>query len=155
VPGKQIIYHTPSKEIFFMKRIAAVALFVCAVLVTASGAPAQGHVLMTVPFDFTVGNKLLPSGIYEIPPPLGNAIKLTNTTDTHITALVYTIHEEEVPSHDGVAVFTKYGNQYFMRKLLCTPAAMNVSLFPSKQERQIRQQVAEPPHGGDILIAAK
>ena len=53
-----------------MKRITSTALFTLAVLVTAAlvpgtGAMAQGRaVRATVPFDFTVGDKLLPAGTY-------------------------------------------------------------------------------------------
>ncbi|MBV8114110.1 MAG: hypothetical protein JO300_05170, partial [Silvibacterium sp.] len=53
-----------------MKRITTTALFILAALVTAGGAVAQDRaVRATVPFDFTVGDKLLPAGNYEISEP--------------------------------------------------------------------------------------
>ena len=46
-----------------MKRITAIALFAAASALGAGHALAQDHAVQaTMPFDFTVGNKLLPQG---------------------------------------------------------------------------------------------
>ena len=50
-----------------MKRITAIALFAIASFAVADKSFAQGPTVQaTVPFDFTVGNKLLPAGTYTI-----------------------------------------------------------------------------------------
>ena len=50
-----------------MKRITAIALFAIANFALAGTSFAQSNgVRANVPFDFTVGNKLLPAGTYTI-----------------------------------------------------------------------------------------
>src|ERR1700743_433439 len=57
----------PSKGDTVMKRITAIALLAIANLAVAGTSFAQSKTVQAkVPFDFTVGNKLLPSGTYTI-----------------------------------------------------------------------------------------
>ena len=70
-----------------MKQITAVALLSIASLVTAGKALAQDRAVQaTVPFDFTVGDKLLPSGTYTITSVSSGVIQIQNY-DKHVTAL--------------------------------------------------------------------
>src|SRR6201999_3188375 len=62
-----------------MKRITAIALFILASMVSAGSASAQDNgVRATIPFDFTVGNKVLPSGTYTIKPEQANVVAIVN-----------------------------------------------------------------------------
>jgi hypothetical protein len=67
-----------------MKRITAIALFILAGLVSAGNVLAQDHgVRTTVPFDFTVGNKVLPSGTYTIEPATENGNRDPESREEH------------------------------------------------------------------------
>jgi hypothetical protein len=139
-----------------MKRITAIVFSVLAILTTASGAMAQGTVVRaTIPFPFTVETRSLPAGTYEVVASLGTVIRIQNSLDPHITAYVATL-PDSTEAHDNrnVMVFKKYGNQYFLHDIFC-PAVMNVSLFRSREERQVRQQSAMLNDASTILIAAK
>ena len=100
-----------------MKRITPTALFTLAVLVTAAlvpgtGAMAQGRaVRATVPFDFTIGDKLLPAGTYEIWSPSTGTIEVQNR-DKHVAMLTTTTYDSH-ESRNSTLVFDKYGDQYF------------------------------------------
>ena len=62
-----------------MKRITAIALLTIASFVTAGSALAADRgVEATVPFDFTVGNHLLPAGTYTIASPSSNVLEIRN-----------------------------------------------------------------------------
>jgi hypothetical protein len=144
-----------------MKRIRAIALFAVAALTTVSGAMAQWRtVRATIPFDFTVENKSLPAGTYEITPSLGNVIRIQNTSDPRIMASVGTLRDStEIDAelyNESVLIFEKYGDRYFLHEVH-GPTILNVSLFRSKEEKQVRQQAAmlKLNDADQILIAAK
>ena len=70
-----------------MKWITAVALLTIASIVSAGRALAQDRAVQaTVPFDFTVGDKLLPSGTYTIT-SVSSGVILIQNYDKHVTAL--------------------------------------------------------------------
>jgi hypothetical protein len=75
------------KENIVMKWITAVALLTIASIVSAGRALAQDRAVQaTVPFDFTVGDKLLPSGTYTIT-SVSSGVILIQNYDKHVTAL--------------------------------------------------------------------
>jgi hypothetical protein len=138
-----------------MNRNTVTALFTLAALVTAGGAMAQGRaVRATVPFDFTVGDKLLPAGSYEITEPSNGIIEVQNR-DKHVAMLATTTYDSHESRKGGKLVFDKYGDQYFLSEVLCEQAAINVSLPPSKQEKHARQQEAMLKSMTQVFVATK
>ena len=118
-----------------MKRITAVIFFILAMLTTVSGAVAQAGVIRaTIPFNFTVENRSLPAGTYEITGslPLSNVVKIQNTLDRHFTTYAVTIPNSQESHDKSVLAFEKCGNQYFLHEVF-GPGIMNVHLFASKK----------------------
>ena len=143
-----------------MKRITATALFLFAALVTAAlapgaGAMAQGRaVRATVPFDFTVGGKLLSAGNYEISKPSTGIIEVQNR-DSHAAILTTANNDSHESRSGGKLIFTRYGNQYFLSEVLCDQAAINVSLPPSKAEKHARMLQASLQNSSQVFVATK
>jgi len=138
-----------------MKRITATALFTLAALVTAGGAMAQGRaVRATVPFDFTLGDKLLPAGNYEITSPSDGVIEVQNR-DRHVTILSTSNYDSRQSRNGSKLVFDKYGDQYFLSEILCSSSAINVSLPRSRAEKDARQHEAMLPNASQVFIAAR
>lgn len=138
-----------------MKRITASALFTLAALVTTGGVMAQGRaVRATVPFDFTVGDKLLPAGNYEITQVSNAAIELQDR-DKHVAIFAHTNYDSRQSRNGSKLVFDKYGDQYFLSEVLCQPSAINVNLQTSKAEKQARMQRASLQTPSQVYIAAK
>ena len=142
-----------------MKTITAITFTVLAVLTTVSGAVAHaGVVRATIPFDFTVENRSLPAGTYEITqsPPLRGVIRIQNTLDPRIGTYVVTTSDGAESRNKSVLIFEQYGSRYFLHEVL-GPGVMTVNLFVSKEEKQIRKQTAmlsaDDTH--PIVIAAK
>jgi len=127
-----------------MKRITSItsiALFALVSFVTVGSISAQDRaVKATVPFDFTVGNTLLPAGSYTIAAEDTGVIKIRNTDGRIVLLSTSTPDGKEAKT--GELVFNKYGDQYFLREILCASADMNMAVPASKQEKRAREQEA-------------
>ena len=138
-----------------MKRITAIVLSTLAGFVTAGTALAQDRAVQaTVPFDFTVADKLLPSGTYTITPEASGVIMIENS-DKHVADLGQTSYDSHESRKGGQLVFDRYGNQYFLSEILCQTAAMNVNVAPSKQEKRARSQQATLHNASQVYVATK
>jgi hypothetical protein len=127
-----------------MKRITAIAFCALASLVAAGSAVAQGHaVKATVPFDFAVGNSHLPAGTYTISTADDrSSTGLMIRSDSGKVTVLTTAYADGKQSNTGKLVFDKYGDQYFMREILCSNADLNLELPISKAEKKAQQQQA-------------
>jgi len=138
-----------------MKRITAIALLTIASFVTAGSALAADRgVEATVPFDFTVGNHLLPAGTYIIASTSSNIVSIRNS-DGQVVATTVALAAHDDAQGKGDLVFDRYGNKYFLNEVLCPAASMSAKLPRSKMEKMAQTQEARLPADGQILIAAK
>ena len=140
-----------------MKRITALALFSIAGFVSIGQAMAQDHAVQaTIPFEFRVGNKVLPAGTYTIATGTDNLIVITNHTQPAVVTVGLRDGRE---SRQPELVFHKYadqyGDRYFLSEILCQSAGMNLELPPSKVEKATRQQQAFIQGASQVLIAAR
>jgi hypothetical protein len=138
-----------------MKRIIAMA-FCLASLVAASHASAQNHIVKAdIPFDFTAGGKLLPAGTYLVTSDTAspNVIQIHSS---HQNVGVFSIaYASGDVSKTGKLVFNRYGHQYFLSKILCSSADMNVQFPPSKLEKRTRSQEAQLRSNDQTFVALK
>jgi hypothetical protein len=139
-----------------MKRITVAALFTLAGVLGVGTAFAQDHdVRATVPFNFTVGDRVLPAGTYLIAPAMDGAIEIWNT-QAKASVLTQAFPDSNRASKGGELVFQEYAGQYFLREILCESAAMNVNLPSTKIEKRARIEEAKlHNHGSQVLIALK
>lgn len=127
-----------------MKRIPVIALFSLASLVATSNVLAQSReVRATIPFNFSVGNKLLPAGNYSFISEAQNQILIRSSDQTQFSVLTRTADENPMTWNDGKLVFTKYGDQYFLNEVLSSVAALNVDIPVSKTERKVQHEMAD------------
>lgn len=125
-----------------MQRIKTIALFTLATIFGAGAALAQTHAVQaTMPFDFTVGNKLLPPGTYKILPVTDSVIEIQSNHNGQLAILSQTSPDSTATANDKL-VFEKFGDQYFLREVLGGPFALNVNLPSSKSEKKARTQEA-------------
>ena len=98
-----------------MKRIvAAFTLLVAAAVALPTRASAQEQPFQaTVPFTFTVGNRVLPTGIYRIR-TLGTSQVQIENVDQNIVASVLASSEIRLRDENKKLVFDKVGAQYFL-----------------------------------------
>lgn len=138
-----------------MKRITSVAFFVLAGLLTAGSMSAQdARVQATIPFNFRVGNTPLPAGTYRIIESGSGVVLLRNQEHLGLTALSMSVPRYSTTSDPGMLVFNRYGNQYFLRQILCADA-MSVDLPTSAVEKRAKVQEARLSQTTHVLLAMK
>lgn len=124
-----------------MKRIITTIFYILASLVSVSAAKAQAHaVRVVIPFDFSASGAQLPAGAYTIATDHG--ITSIRKNDTKKTTYVRTVRVFDNLEDDSKLIFSKYGDQYFLRKVLCPEAEITLEFVPSKAEISARAQTA-------------
>ena len=140
-----------------MKRNIAIALFAVSTLAAAGKAVAQEPAVQaTVPFEFTVGGRLLPADTYTITASESGVIMIRNADD-HFWARTTASHSNQESARGSELVFDKYGEKYFLHEVMCPNAAgLNVDVPKSKLEKRV--QIQEAKYGGEpevVLIASR
>jgi hypothetical protein len=140
-----------------MKRTTAIALIAMANFALAGTSFAQSNgVRATVPFDFTVGDRLLPSGTYTIQTqPRDAHLIVIRSHDKPIATLSLVNPDDNKSPNGGMLLFHKYGGQYFLSEILCDRAGMNVEISPSKMEKRAQLQQASLSPSSQTVVAAQ
>jgi hypothetical protein len=140
-----------------MIRTTAIALIAMANFALAGTSFAQSNgVRATVPFDFTVGNKLLPSGTYTIKQdPTNNHLIVIRSHDKPIAALSLVNQDGNKSPNGGKLLFHRYGGQYFLSEILCDRADLNVEIPRSKAEKRAQLQQATLTSSSQTVVAAQ
>jgi hypothetical protein len=140
----------PSKRRTTMKRTTVLA-YLAATLISMASACAHAQApAFKVPFDFTVGNQVLPAGTYQVSYYATKNAILIRGEDERFHAFT-SIHPADPSASDREVVFTRYGNQYFLHEVLCGAVSMNVALPRSTREKQARLQEAQLPHSETVV----
>jgi hypothetical protein len=140
-----------------MKRNTAIALFALSTLGAAARVLGQSPAVeATVPFEFTVGGKLLPADTYTITSSSSGVIMIRNG-DNHFWAETTAVQTNQQSRRGGALVFDKYGDRYFLHEVLDpSVAGLNVDVPKSKLEKRV--QVQDAKYGGEpevVLIASR
>jgi hypothetical protein len=118
-----------------MKRTTALA-FLTAALISMGSACAHAQAAgFKVPFDFAVGDQVFPAGTYQVSYYATKTAILIRSQDERFNALT-TTYPADPSTGGGMVVFRKYGNQYFLREVLCSALSMNVEIPKSRREKQ-------------------
>ena len=89
----------------------------------------------------TVTKHVLPAGTYRISSVGSNFVQI-GTQDKPIMETIATHADNNGPGNDARLVFTKYGDQYFLREVLCDAPVINSALPASKLEKQVQIRLA-------------
>ncbi len=138
-----------------MKRITAIALLAIANFAVAGTSFAQSKAVQAkVPFDFTVGNKVLPSGMYTIEEESPWSIVIKNH-DKAVERVSVVEQDGKKAASGGKLIFHKYGSQYFLSEILSDQANMNVQVPVSKTEKRVKLQEAMITPSSETLVATR
>jgi hypothetical protein len=124
-----------------MKRLTIKALLVFASLFGALPAFSSNTAVRAyIPFNFTVGQNLLPSGSYIISRDIWGVVRIQNMDQSRTSASVTTIGDAHSDSGDKL-IFRKYGDRYFLGKV--STSAISAHVPVSKAEKSVRSQGTE------------
>ncbi len=136
-----------------MKRNMILPLLVLSIVGAVNTLQAQQHGLkVTVPFEFTVGDKTLPADSYIVTSASG-MITVQSDTNANRASVATQLGHDETKGNSKL-IFDRYGDQYFLHSILCpTSAALNVNVPLSKQEKRVRDQEGRREWGEVALLA--
>lgn len=123
--------------------VVTLSLFVMSLIVPAF---AQMSLLTTVsiPFDFTVGEKVLPAGRYIVErTAAGNVLALSNPKQKLSESVVTSLVEAREASTTSRLEFRRYGDRYFLARVWSEGNSAGRELSPSRQEREIAKGAAQ------------
>lgn len=127
-----------------MKRIITAIAYTLASLVVVAGATAQQPAVRAViPFDFNASGNELPAGTYTIATRNGFTV-ITKDSSGESAVLRVIPFIDNLPD-DSKLLFSTYGDQHFLRKILCPGLHMSLELVPSEPEIRARMQTASNP----------
>jgi len=136
-----------------MKRTIAIALITLATLFTTGSALAQDRgVQANVPFEFTVGGRLLPAGVYTATVSLSGVMEI-QSPDKHVTARTTFAPNLKEQGPGSKWVFQRYGEQYFLHSVVSPAAGMRASVPASPLEKRVNRQQAYLRGGYPVLVA--
>jgi hypothetical protein len=99
----------------------------------------------TIPFDFTVREKVLPAGTYQIQ-RLGeqaDVLVIKNIKDNHEQEVLLTQSTTALDVYSRTElVFQRYGDRYFLSKILIEGRQIGREVIPSRAERQLRTEIS-------------
>ena len=138
--------------------LAKISLLGAMVLVTTvASAQAQSfgyRIRANIPFDFSIGDKKLPSGTYSI----GRARQ--NSDDTILSILDGDGRSKAIPSSHsaqtwrvkdkGTLVFHRYGDQYFLYQVWRAGETTGREFAISRDERDIRRNLSQSASTGKV-----
>ena len=132
-----------------MKRITAIGLFIAS-LATSIGAVAQQGKKANIPFDFTVGDTKLLAGEYTIT-SIEQEVRLQSANNASM-ATVVSLHSNVQPGSQSELVFLKYGNRYFLHRVLsASNNSMDLDIATGKADKEARSEEARLRTGQEVL----
>jgi hypothetical protein len=134
--------------------LGSLSLAVLSFILT-TGSHAQAMEEANVPFSFQVGATQLPAGHYLIKEDhLRKSIRIRNL-DTGAMATV-SVHQSSAIAAKQALVFHHIGDQHFLAEVCGDGDSLDLTLSPSKMERQARSLlIATVPPSEPVLVALR
>jgi hypothetical protein len=125
----------------YAKRILALTLIMLPVMAFAQLKPEQ-KIIVNVPFEFTVGNKILPAGQWTAQrAAMSYKTLMIRNLDARIAVPSSTLPGETKAAPDSSAlVFNKYGDRYFLSAVKVAGDRATYRIPENKAEAELRAE---------------
>lgn len=138
-----------------MKKLIVYALLVFAGLCSANRDSAQDRQLQgRIPFNFTAGSARLSAGEYRITYDLSGLVTFHNL-EKGASAMTFVGADQDTKNGPCVLVFSRYGEQYFLKQSRCSAGHASFFVPTSALERKAVEQAAVTNDDGQTVVAMK
>src|ERR1700730_6334323 len=134
----------------FIKRLtmlSLVSMFTLCAAAASANAQLSHPIRANVPFDFNVGDKKLPAGVYTFSRLSGlsdNKVMSVSNADASTHVFQSTFGAQVLtPKNDSTLLFHKYGDQYFLEQVWSGGEQEGKQVPESRSERTIKRQLAQ------------
>jgi hypothetical protein len=136
------------------------ALMILALAVIVGAAPiaqaqSQARARATVPFEFSLDQKSMPAGTYEVS-QLNDKVLVVRNLETKDARLLIASMNVQADEGAGIPhaklVFDKYGDQYFLRQIWYGDSQRGIAFPESKREKEM--QWARDNHQPELVVLA-
>jgi hypothetical protein len=130
-----------------LKGLTMLSLMIVLALATAvasANAQTANKVIASVPFEFSVGYKLMPAGEYAVRSlaSAGDAVMI-QSADAKLSALRQTEATVQLKNNNHARlVFHRYGERYFLAEVWNGAGNTGRQLFKSQEEREMESELA-------------
>jgi hypothetical protein len=132
----------------------ALMILALALIVSVPMTQAQARARATVPFGFSLDQKSMPAGAYEIS-SLSDTVLVVRNLDTSEARLVAeSIHVQASGNAHAKLVFRKYGDQYFLAEIWDGRSDTGIAFPESKGEKEL-QSASNASQPEAVVIAMK
>ena len=135
------------KVIKRLTMLSLVSMFTLCAAVVSANAQLSYPIRARIPFDFNVGDKKLPAGVYTFSRLSGfSDSKVMSVSNADASAHVFqsTFGAQVLtPKNESTLVFHRYGNQYFLEQIWSGGEQEGTQVPESRSERTIRRQLAQ------------
>jgi hypothetical protein len=141
-----------------MKRnlFGALMTLVAAFAIAVPVVHAQTIMTGNVPFDFSVGQRQLPAGAYEVR-DIGDRATVIAAKDGSLNVLgIYAYAGESKPDQTKL-VFDKVGDHYFLREIWTSARGQGLAVPESKLEKELMASSRDSSGGGaeTVIVALR
>jgi hypothetical protein len=137
----------------YATRIAVLALTMLPLVATAQLSSSE-KIVAQVPFEFVLGNKVVPAGDWVVQPAnMDSRILQLRNIDAGVSMLTLHTLIEGKKSSDCKLVFHKYGSSYFLAEVTIDGMRNGYLLPETKAEKEFRAQ--NVPVTNEILLASR
>ena len=140
-----------------MKKIAinAFVILSLALTVTAVSVSAQSNRLIKkveIPFEFSVNNKVLPAGVYNVERSRENVLLIRSENNKEASAsLTMSVQSSDAPE-SGELVFHRYGDTYFLFQVWERGSSDGHQLLESRTERSIERETEVSAAPSNVVV---
>lgn len=139
-----------------MKRAFATALLTAVSLMAPVGAFSESRQQATIPFNFTVGQRVLPAGTYVIAHVGSGVITVRGWKGKELVSVMTPVTAaDQIRKNSNQLIFHKYGDQYFLSEIRGELGESSGKLRTSALEQRVQRQQAAAQNQGTTEIALK
>ncbi|MGB7555468.1 MAG: hypothetical protein WBM04_13940 [Candidatus Korobacteraceae bacterium] len=132
----------------------ALATLAVALTVGVSFAQAQSRVNADVPFAFTLQDKAMPAGNYQIIARSAQVLEVRSLDSQHGQLLIKQMAVQSNKDQSPKLVFHKYGDQYFLTQIWYGDSRNGVGFAESKREKEISMASNDASSAPETVIVA-